>query len=419
MKTIKFAVIFMALVLVQYSCKKDDTDEDTPATKVSVAEGKSIIEKSATDMLNKADAFRSDNAVSELQELSDYLDQNMTQNKSMNKSYSIFRYFVGLGDAVADAKIDVKGLASEQTRTMNSDDLWDDYSEETGVYVWNLSIGDFEKTADSDNIDYSITYTVNGVTKSATFLVSNFSIRNINPDFDQVVKSVDVSFKIGTTEYFNYHLASDYSNYLPTSLSSSLTFGGLSSTVSLSNVGNATLTTETKIILDGTQLLKYKTKTTGDFSMLDNGQDVEEEDVPNVYQTVSAELTILNLVVSSSSQVATIATWMNEHPDAAAQEEADAMNNNTDISITTTNNQIIASAEFYVRLDEWTDSEWDESTQTWIEVPRTDEVVDIRFLFNDGTSSDFETYFGEGFQAVEDQFDSVFDSYEDMAPENL
>ena len=45
-------------------------------------------------------------------------------------------------------------------------------------------------------------------------------------------------------------------------------------------------------------------------------------------------------------------------------------------------------------------------------------ILDL-FLQMEKTSSDFETYFGEGFQTMEDQFNSMYDGYESMLPDNL
>ena len=56
------------------------------------------------------------------------------------------------------------------------------------------------------DIDYSIDYTVNGVAKSASFVVSNFSVTTV--DMEQIVKSVNVSCKINAVEYLAFNLAS-------------------------------------------------------------------------------------------------------------------------------------------------------------------------------------------------------------------
>ena len=73
-------------------------------------------------MINKADNFKTDPAVVEMHELSDYLDQNMITTRVAG-THKIFNYFIGLGEAVNSGKIDVKDLSNGQTRTMNSDDL--------------------------------------------------------------------------------------------------------------------------------------------------------------------------------------------------------------------------------------------------------------------------------------------------------
>ena len=422
MKNIKFAVILMALAMIQISCDKNDDDGDnTPKTKthLTVAEGKSEIEKAGTDLLTKIDMFRSDQSVIKLHELSEYLDQNIKQKRSLNNSNSIIRFFLGLGDDVINGKLNAKSIVAEQNRSMNSNDLWDDYQNETGVYVWDSNKGEFEKREESNNLDYSISYTVNGISKSAKFLVTNFSVKNVTPHADQMIKSVDVSFKIDAKECFNFKLASEYSNYLPTSLTSSLTFGSLSSTLTYTNEGNSNISAETKIILNGTQLLKFNNEVAGNFTMLDDGQEPEDEDIPNIFTTANSRLTIMNIVLSVNLQVTTYGTWINNNPNATKEENIKQLNNNCDISISTTSGQEIANAEYYLSLKEWTDYEYNNATGENLEVIKTKKEVDIRFVFDDGTSADFETYFGEGFQTLEDKFKAVSNNYEAMSPKNL
>lgn len=418
MKHLKLAIVLLAASLIQFSCEKDK-DEDAQnqtLTEVSVTKGKSLIEDSAVDMINKAEDFKNDPAVEGMHELSDYLDQNMNTTRVVAER-SVFNYFLGLGEAVSAGKIDVKDLSTAQTRTMNDDDLYADYTAETGVYVWNASIGDFDKIEESADINYSIDYTVNGVAKSASFVVSNFSVKTI--DMEQVVRSVNVSFKIDAVQYFAFNLASAYSDNMPTSITSNLVFGTLSSELSFNNTSNSNLNAEAKIVLDNTLLFKNKYSATGDFTPLDNGDEVEDEDAFNMVNSASAELTILNLILSADMDMQSVANYMNENPEAGAEIFAEKLNQNSTIVLKTNDNQKIADGEFYAASYEYTNWDYNESTGEYVEVTYIEKEMDIRFVFADGTSSDFETYFGEGFQTMEDDFNSMYDGYESMLPENL
>lgn len=418
MKNLKLAIILLALSMLQFSCKKDKEEEPSTQTltEVSVTEGKSLIEDSAVDMINKADNFRTDAAVVGMHELSDYLDQNMITTR-IEGTPQIFNYFLSLGEAVSSGKIDVKDLSTRQIKTMRSGGLYQDYNEETGIFVWNAGEGDFIKTGESSDINYSINYMVNGVAKSASFIVSNFSIKTI--DMEEIVKSVNVSFKIDAVEYLGFSLASAYSNYLPTSINATLIFGALSAELSFDNSSNTSLNAEGKIKLDNSVLFKNKYAATGNFTTIDNGEEVTEENSESIFNSASTELTILSLVLSADMNLQPVAAYINANPEADIDAVVAKLNENSTILLKTTNNQKIADGEFYAATYEYSDFEYNENTGEYMEVTYSEQEMDIRFVFEDGTRSDFETYFGEGFQTMEDQFNSMYDSYESMLPENM
>ena len=79
---------------------------------------------------------------------------------------------------------------------------------------------------------------------------------------------------------------------------------------------------------------------------LENGDEVNDEDVFNLVNSASAELTILNLILSADMDMQTVANYMNENPEADAEVFAEKLNENSTIVLKTTDNQKIADGEF-------------------------------------------------------------------------
>jgi len=82
------------------------------------------------------------------------------------------------------------------------------------------------------------------------------------------------------------------------------------------------------------------------------------------------------------------------------------LNENVLIDITV-NDKSVAKGEFYV--DEYEEEEYDWNTGNY--ETKTYTQPNLRLLFSDGTTADFDTYFGEGFSSVEGKFDDVIDNY--------
>jgi len=96
--------------------------------------------------------------------------------------------------------------------------------------------------------------------------------------------------------------------------------------------------------------------------------------------------------------------------------QVEAINQNVSLSLRyAESNEIIALVEAYPVSEEytyqeyWYNGEWHE---TPITVTETNYCFDMRFVFADGSKVDAETYFGEGFEDVIDEFEAYLDELE-------
>ena len=106
-------------------------------------------------------------------------------------------------------------------------------------------------------------------------------------------------------------------------------------------------------------------------------------------------------------------TGFDSDKELSIDEQIDLLNSNI-IAELSINNKSIAKSTFYKDQDTYTDYVYNSNTQQWEEVEVSDDIVNAKFLFEDGTTNDFDTYFDGSFTSLEDKFETVFEAYEDL-----
>jgi hypothetical protein len=97
----------------------------------------------------------------------------------------------------------------------------------------------------------------------------------------------------------------------------------------------------------------------------------------------------------------------------AVDAEIAAINNYINLSlIKADDGELIAAVEPYLVSEDYTYDEY-YYDGTWHDTPRTitetDYYINFRFVFADGSKVDAETYFGEGFNDVTNEFETYLD----------
>lgn len=86
---------------------------------------------------------------------------------------------------------------------------------------------------------------------------------------------------------------------------------------------------------------------------------------------------------------------------------AEIVNNNYNLGVFDTENYdaLVANTEFYVTEEtyEWIDWQYDETTGEYVEVPvtETEEHMEMRFVYPDGSPADMEAFFQTGFETLQ------------------
>lgn len=389
MKKILFA---SAIILGFYSCGgNDSTESGEELTPLTVEQGKQELEDNSLAFLTEIDNYKNDDALTEIKEIADVL---LLETESKSVASKNFNNLIDLQSGKKD-------IISFNSSTFNDVSLIDDYNAETGIYEWNKSTEEFDKTGDSNNIIYKVSYN----NKNAEFIVSNFKTTTFTTDNEEVPTSLKSSLKIDGKEIFSqtYSASVDNGKYLPNSVTNSVKLGELTIATKLINESNKTLKFETSFSIGKTSLMSYYVAASGNFNEIDTKGDNISEDtkIEDILDSSEFSMSFLNAKITGKvTEPSTI-----PEDDISTEEAVNLLNENVLIDITV-NNKSVAKGEFYI--DEYEDGYYDWNGN-YIEETYTD--PNLRLLFSDGTTADFDTYFGQGFSSVEGKFDDVIDSY--------
>ncbi len=393
------ATVFFAIV----SCGSDDGGDGgngggngdvTPVkppveASLTVEEGKEKLEDNSIELLNKLDSFSDDTALEQIVELAEFL--TASDEASDNVAVTTVANVASLKENKDIVLVGAKQLA------IVSQPLKEDFNEDKGVYEWNDDSDDFVKVSDSDDLIYNIDYDGN----TAVFSVTDFNSTIVEDEEFPVL--TNASLTINGTKVFEQTYTATFTNGLtvPTSLQNETSIGGLEFLISHSR-SNAKITQSINFSIDDTAVLGYTTTANGDFSDEDNS-------VEGILDNSTVSLTLLdaNLFITANDNN------LDSNADLSIDEEIELLNNNVEAQLSI-DGSLVANSQFYKDQDTYTDYFYDADTDTFQSVEVSEDIVNARFLFDDESTVDFDTYFNDSFTEAETKFESVFDAFEDL-----
>jgi hypothetical protein len=399
MKKIYF-LLLLSLLTFNFSCKKDNEEENNQKTALKVEEGKEQLEDNAINILNKIESFKGDKALNEIIDLAEFLtsvpneDKNTSFNKTALKAISNI------------AESNKKGIINFNTKQslalIDEKHLLEDFNEEKGIYEWNNDTETFDKIGNSDDIIYNITYN-NG--KKAIFSFTDFNTTLSNDE--ELPTLAKANLKIDNLTVFNQVFTASFSddNTIPKSIENTITIGDFSFKTSHNNSDNSIVTQSVEIKIIDDVLMSFENKVKGNFSD-------EEADVDSLLDNVSMTLKFLDatLVITAKD------TGVDFEKEYTIDETIVLLNSNTSAELSV-NDKSVAKSEFYKDKDTYLSWVYNSSTNRYEEKEITEDIVNVRFLFDDGTTADFDTYFDGSFTKINDKLDAVFEAYENLLEE--
>jgi hypothetical protein len=395
-----YYLLLLSLLTFNFSCKKDNEEENNQKTALKVEEGKEQLEDNAINILNKIESFKGDKALNEIIDLAEFLtsvpneDKNTSFNKTALKAISNI------------AESNKKGIINFNTKQssalIDEKHLLEDFNEEKGIYEWNNDTETFDKIGNSDDIIYNITYN-NG--KKAIFSFTDFNTTLSNDE--ELPTLAKANLKIDNLTVFNQVFTASFSddNTIPKSIENTITIGDFSFKTSHNNSDNSIVTQSVEIKIIDDVLMSFENKVKGNFSD-------EEADVDSLLDNVSMTLKFLDatLVITAKD------TGVDFEKEYTIDETIVLLNSNTSAELSV-NDKSVAKSEFYKDKDTYLSWVYNSSTNRYEEKEITEDIVNVRFLFDDGTTADFDTYFDGSFTKINDKLDAVFEAYENLLEE--
>ncbi len=415
MKKLALSLLGFSSLLILASCSSDDDGGSSgPIAPVvpeitgtlNTEEGKQELENNSINLLNKVEEFKGDNALAEIIELAEFLTSN---NSGSSKELNSFELTAinSVTNVAAFKSTNLVTAVSVQNQTIEDNEtLASQFEEITGIYTYNPANDEFEKTADSKDAIYNIAY--NG--KNAVFSFTEFNSTKAKNNTEVPTRSVS-NLKINGTTVFSqdYTASIEEGSTKPNNFNSTLNIGEFNFTTSFINDNNTKAIQSFDFKIGDTVILGYNFITNGNFNELEK----EDTSIEKVVNNASLSLQFLNATLFTSAKNDNFTP----KSELTVDEEVALLNSNINSELSI-DGKSIAKMEFYKDQDKYEKPVFTPSTPTsegvFESVTVTEDIVNARFKFADGTSSDFDTYVDNSFNDTESKFETVLDAFEDL-----
>lgn len=398
-----YALALCAVLAFNISCGSDDNGDSSKVKgSLTVEEGKEQLEDNSIELLNKIEDFKDNDALSKIIELAEYLSPANTTKSSDSKNIAL-NTISNISSIEGTNKGIISFNAKQAVTVVDDSSLLDDYNEEKGIYNWNSETEEFDKTGTSDDIIYNIAYN-NG--KTAVFTVTDFNTTIAGgDDTEELPTLAKANLKIDGVTVFSQEYSATFQDgqLIPAKVNNTTTIADFHFITAYTNSNNSTVKQSFQFKLNSDVITGFDYTAKGNF----NNEDGNVEDI---FDSVSVSFQFLDAALTVSAKDD---NFDSEDETLTIDEEIALLNSNTSAQLSI-NNKLIAESEFYKDEDTYTDYQYNSNSQSWEEVEITEDIINARFLFEDGTTNDFDTYFEGSFTELEDKFEAVFDAYEDL-----
>ncbi len=401
------------------SCKKKDTNTNAPIV-YSAEQNKANLQQSGLDMIKEMDDAKNMKTIDNVISFTYFMDQsNPFENVKPQTIMPIkvmyaLKDFRSSGDQISIyyALRESKSLEDDTTIEMAFNDI-------KGTYTWNaidkkwdktdgndlVMIFPATKTSTSNNAKYTVQYT------PYTGAVLTNDLKGNTPQ--KVVAKLDIN-SLPITQ-FNFDAAYN-SDGVPSKLEANLRVENYNFNTLLS-LTSSTAAYSYAFTHNAKNLFAMGTTLTGNFTKAHleslNDDSVEKvEDLTKVATSMNAYIQVFNIKLEGNANVQGLSndfTTAGGSDNISESKGVSILNNNLKLkAFYTDKNATIGHSEFYLKpyTNTWTDYVYNPSTGNYDPITKTEsgESVDVRLVFEDGSKADLETYFGNGFDKLEDEF---------------
>ena len=403
--TLKFYTITVLLVLLAVSCKKKSSEEDIaslPYANETVDQGKANLTTTGQQMVSELSDLADVQGISGAQSMSHFLDI-ATPFTINTQSANVFAAIEATNEA--GAKKDVKGIMRFlSTNIVSKPDttIKQVFENNKGIYTWNKTTQKWVKTAATDKIELLFPSTEAGQTNNAkldityTGIAASSSLIGLNGDLPG---TFDAVLYTNNTKVLEYYFNAQYDNTgIPTHVNTFLALYPFKFETTMdkssSNASVRYLFTD-----DVTTILDFYFAVNGN---LDQTSLENSSSVTDVASNANAYFQVLNIKLAGRIDASGL-----------SQKMTDINNDKTlNTNKARVDAQVVAYNQFIALVCMYADTKQKIAQAEFYNKPTLDNYgtsysADMKFVFKDGSKDDLAAYFGTGFSAVVDDFNTL------------
>lgn len=413
MRNFRFVGFSLLASLLVFSCSKDEVGPyEIPEefSKLTVEQNKENLEASGIELIHDMEDLKNAQAIdasANLVNLMGYID-----NGNMRKSAGprILSTLKGMQEGKATTRDVFSSLRlKDPVPTGDPASIQEFFDIYAGTYSWVAASQEWNYTSGGSRVIFEFPSVEGSSSNDAVLNMHDYQGVNIaNPADDAYTGDLPTKLVIDMTvsgsKIMEYNFSASYNEAgEPKSLETSLTLTPFTFAVKLDNATTEagfaySLKKEKKVLIALSASVK------GDFSTA----NMETNDAEDVVDEALANFQLLNIKVVGTLDVKNLSAEFDKITatgDERVEKEVELLNKYYQLAVFYADKQEkIADTEFYTTTD--IDYVYNYNTGQYEET----EVLtsDIRLVFKDGSKSDFETYFGSGFEDFIEELNSFF-----------
>lgn len=408
-----YLLFALGILIIAISCKKDEKDSfDVKYTSESVEASKANVEDNAIALLDEINDLTNVTAIEILMNLNEL--NGTTPLKSTSTSNIMLPVLLMKSFKKESIASDASGLLKTTAKAYAEPfSITEEWEAITGTYTYNSGTGDFDKSSLSNKVVILFPGKASDNTNTAEITIDNFKVFEVTdpisgwPEEDMAAElpsSINVSLKYKGTEVAGFAFSGSYkSDGMPTKVTSTLTVDEFSFILEVTHSPYSEASFRETFKRANKTLLEIYLKANGDWSEDNIDANIEEE-FEEIIRSANAHFILMNIKIVGKVNIKALADKMklleDDYYDGILTEskfvdaQVAAINANTQLIVVYVDkNTKIAQAEAYKYYDSYYDEYY----------------PNMRFVYNDGSKIDMETYLSTELNNFYDELDAFID----------
>jgi hypothetical protein len=399
------------------SCKDDDKKSVVPVVEFptefdskTVEENKIQLENNGIALVDNLTAFKNTAGIKTSLSFEHFLSvaslpsgRKATSNNAIDMLLSLAHF----GRGKVSASDVLTGMRQKEDPTTAQEE----YDAAVGIYTYNAANNEWTQEVTGDRIVFKFPATEGGTSNNAEFAIYGYtSVQVVNKATDytgDLPTALKADLTVDGTKQIEYTFSASYkSNGDPESVATALTIGVFKLSFDAKNT-TSEVGVNYALTKSGENLIALGAGATGTFN-----SDAENSGPGDVLNTSTAYFQLMNIKFAGEVKVKTLTDALSTVE--TIEQQAAAWNANANLIVYYADSKKkIADSEFY-STTRTTSEEYcyfDEIDQVYTcdTYEETNDVIDIKLVFADGSKSDLQTYTDIGFDELSTKFEDFAD----------